>query len=197
VQDNPLGAKGHSQGLRQIVVAVMPQLRLLNGSEITKRERANAERFYLSLFLKRKNKEKTAGAEGGDGEGEDGGRDTARTRDPTDIADVLAAVDPAEKHRTRLQEIHGEGFAHGDDEASSNQAHFATQLIEITLQPVAPCIISILLASLFSLTAASCASLSEVERRFSWLAPSRQRPRTKNAVNRQDRTKKQIGTKKT
>ena len=46
--ENPIGSEGQSQALRQIVLALMPQLKLLNGSEITSRERNNAERMYLS-----------------------------------------------------------------------------------------------------------------------------------------------------
>jgi hypothetical protein len=53
---------------------------------------------------------------------------------------ILVAVDPDEAHRKRLQEIHGEGIIHGEDETTG--ANFATQLVELTLQPVAECIIS-------------------------------------------------------
>ncbi|CAD7942030.1 unnamed protein product [Amoebophrya sp. A120] len=102
VSDNPIG---HAQALRQIVLALMPSLNRLNASEITSRERVNAERMFLSLW-----------ANGS-------------------ISEILEAVDPAQLHRKRLEAVHGEGFVYQKTAENTGGSAFGANLMELTLQP--------------------------------------------------------------
>ncbi|CAD7963804.1 unnamed protein product [Amoebophrya sp. A25] len=113
VQENPLAASGQAQALRQILIAVMPSVMRLNASEITSRERANAERLFLSL----------AGN--------------------ASIAEVMCVVDPAEKHRKRLEAIHGEGLVYQQNSGHAGGSAFGASLLEVRLQPVAGCILDL------------------------------------------------------
>jgi len=115
LQDNPLSTENNqAQGVRQVAIALMPQLKLLNGSEITTRERDNAERMFLSMTVSGTHPE------------------------------LLAAVDADGAHRERLEAKHGEGLVYAEADGNSDANHkaaFAAQLVELTLQPVAGCII--------------------------------------------------------